>query len=145
MSRPSSKFSGLLSAVQAPAPAPPRLSDSAADRTDADGPPKDTAGADPLPDRSPTATAAPRPASAPRTGRRPAPATPSDAAPTGATSRRRGRPAGKRSDPDFDQVTAYIRRQTYRDVRIALLSDGRGQEFSELVEELLAGWLTKHR
>ena len=48
---------------------------------------------------------------------------------------------GKRSDPDFEQVTAYIRRHTHQGVKIALLQEGKGQEFSELVEDLLAKWL----
>ena len=55
--------------------------------------------------------------------------------------RGRGRPRGKRSDPDFDQVTAYIRKHTHQGAKIALLQEGRGQEFSELVEDLLAEWL----
>ena len=50
----------------------------------------------------------------------------------------KGRPPGKRSDPDFEQVTAYIRKHTHQGVKIALLKEGRGQEFSELVEGLLA-------
>ena len=53
----------------------------------------------------------------------------------------RGRPPGKRSDPDFEQVTAYIRKRTHQGVKIALLKEGKGQEFSELVEGLLAKWL----
>ena len=53
----------------------------------------------------------------------------------------RGRPRGKRSDPNFEQITAYIRKQTHQGVKIALLQEGRSQEFSELVEDLLAKWL----
>jgi hypothetical protein len=58
-----------------------------------------------------------------------------------AVAPRRGRPAGKRSDPDYEQTTAYIRKDTHKDVKIALLQEGQGKEFSELVEELLSGWL----
>lgn len=54
---------------------------------------------------------------------------------------RRGRPRGKRSNPDFEQVTAYIRSRTHRDVKIALLREGDGREFSELIEELLTTWV----
>jgi hypothetical protein len=54
--------------------------------------------------------------------------------------RRVGRPPGKRSDPAYQQVTAWVRRTTYRKVRERLLKQDRG-EFSELVEELLQGWL----
>jgi len=56
-------------------------------------------------------------------------------------SKKLGRPKGKRSNPDYEQVTAYIRSQTYRDVKIALLQRGGDREFSELVEELLTDWL----
>ncbi len=54
---------------------------------------------------------------------------------------RRGRPAGKRSDPDYEQVTAYIKKETHKDVKIGLLQEGQGREFSELVEDLLSKWL----
>ncbi len=64
----------------------------------------------------------------------PAPAPPSPAP-------KKGRPPGKRSNPAFEQVTAYIPGELYRDVRIRLLQEGQGQEFSELVAELLAAWL----
>ena len=53
----------------------------------------------------------------------------------------RGRPKGKRSNPDFEQVTAYIRKQTHQEVKITLLQEGGDREFSELVEELLSEWL----
>jgi len=59
-----------------------------------------------------------------------------------AESLHRGRPAGKRTDPDFAQVTAYIRKQTHQAVKLRLLQEGQGREFSELVEELLADWVT---
>jgi len=48
---------------------------------------------------------------------------------------------GKRSNPDYEQVSAYIRRETYKDVKIALLQQSEGKDFSDLVEELLAEWL----
>ena len=46
---------------------------------------------------------------------------------------------GKRSDNDYRQVSAYIRKDTHQRVKIALLQEER--EFSELVEELLSSWL----
>jgi hypothetical protein len=54
---------------------------------------------------------------------------------------RKGRPPGKRSNPAFEQVTAYIPGDLYRKVRIGLLEDAKGQEFSELVADLLSAWL----
>lgn len=57
-------------------------------------------------------------------------------------SRQRGRPAtGKRSDPDFEQVTVYLRRRTHLDIKKALLDRTDRLDFSDLVEELLQGWL----
>ena len=55
--------------------------------------------------------------------------------------KKRGRPSGKRSDADYVQVTAYIQKDTHREVKIALLKSSDGLDFSELVDNLLAGWL----
>ena len=55
--------------------------------------------------------------------------------------KKRGRPSGKRSDPDCVQVTAYIHKDTHREVKIALLKSGNGMDFSDLVDDLLASWL----
>jgi hypothetical protein len=52
-----------------------------------------------------------------------------------------GRPKGKRSNPDFEQVTAYIKSATYTSVRIELLKEGQKREFSELVQHLLDDWI----
>lgn len=56
-----------------------------------------------------------------------------------AASVRVGRPRAKRSDPNYMQVTAYLRRATYTAARKRLFDDGR--EFSELVEDLVGEWL----
>lgn len=60
--------------------------------------------------------------------------------------RRTGRPAtGKKSDPNYRQVTAYVRKDLYRNVTDTLYDESRGRdtkrkEFSELVDELLEQW-----
>lgn len=55
---------------------------------------------------------------------------------------KRGRPAnGKKNNPGYVGLTTYIRKQTHTSVKIALLEEGQGRELSELVEELLAGWV----
>ena len=63
------------------------------------------------------------------------------AVPQETTAPKRGRPArgAKRNNPDYEQVTAYIKRQTYKQVKIRLIEEDK--EFSELVEELLSAWL----
>lgn len=56
-----------------------------------------------------------------------------------------GRPAtGKRSNPDFEQTSLYLRIETHHAVKVALLQARDGRDVSDLVEELLCEWLTKH-
>jgi len=54
--------------------------------------------------------------------------------------KRLGRPPGKRSHPDYAQVTAYIPAALHDEVKIALIREGK-KEFSRLVEELLRAWI----
>ena len=51
------------------------------------------------------------------------------------------RKQGKSANPSYTKLTAYIRKDTHQTVKIRLLQEGQGREFSELVEELLSGWL----
>lgn len=45
---------------------------------------------------------------------------------------------GKRSDPTFTQITAYIRKDTHENVMRQIY---KRQELSELIEELLTDWM----
>ena len=65
-------------------------------------------------------------------------------APRDGERRKRGRPTGKRSNPDYVQVTAYIPQALYTEVKIALLRE-RGGEFSDLVAELLSSWMQERK
>ena len=53
---------------------------------------------------------------------------------------------GKKSDPDYKQVTAYVRKDLHEKVADALYDESRDREdrkrkeFSELVDELLEKW-----
>jgi hypothetical protein len=71
--------------------------------------------------------------------------TPRPVAPSRPAGKRRGRPAGKRSRTTTVQVTAYIESAIYLEVKIRLLQTaqitGEKQDFSELVQQLLAEWL----
>ena len=58
---------------------------------------------------------------------------------------KRGRPRGKRSNPDYEQVTAYIKKKTYKETKIALLEQEEVENFSELVEKLLSEWLSTQK
>ena len=57
------------------------------------------------------------------------------AEPTG----RMGRPKGKSSDPNFTQVTVYMRKDVHRSARKLLFDDGR--QFSDLVGDLVSKWV----
>jgi hypothetical protein len=58
-----------------------------------------------------------------------------------AVKRPRGRPGGqgKRINPAYTQVTAYIPENLHLETKINLLRNGK-REFSQLVEELLDKW-----
>lgn len=51
------------------------------------------------------------------------------------------RTIGKSSNSDYTQVLTYVRRDTHNRVKAALIFDERKRDLSDLVEELLAGWL----
>ncbi|QFP75405.1 hypothetical protein [Deinococcus sp. AJ005] len=53
--------------------------------------------------------------------------------------RRVGRPPGKRSNPDYQQVTVLLHGQTYLEARKRLLDERK--EASTLINELLDAWL----
>jgi hypothetical protein len=61
-------------------------------------------------------------------------------APAGTTPRP-DRKQGKSTNPAYTQLTAYIRKETHQAVKVRLIQQGQGREFSELVQELLDGWL----
>lgn len=55
-----------------------------------------------------------------------------------------GRPAGKRSDPETTQVTAYIDIQTHEDIKVKILRERRQtgiRNFSGLIQHLLDEYL----
>ena len=60
------------------------------------------------------------------------------------TPAKRGRPGGqgKRGNPDYSQVTAYIPKTLHDETKVNLIRQDN-KEFSQLVEELLSGWNLK--
>ena len=69
------------------------------------------------------------------------PATPVLGADPPAVPRPLGRPRGKRSDPTYEQITAYVRKETYRALKIKLLTSGDERDASEVIEDLISAWL----
>ncbi|MGM9319456.1 hypothetical protein [Deinococcus aquaticus] len=55
--------------------------------------------------------------------------------------RRVGRPPGKRSNPEYQQVTVLLHGQTYLEARKRLLDERK--EVSTLLNELLDEWLKR--
>lgn len=56
----------------------------------------------------------------------------------------RGRPAtGKRSDPDYETTTVFLRRDT-KTAAARLLVGDKGQDLSDVLEKLLSSWVRKH-
>lgn len=54
------------------------------------------------------------------------------------------RPKGKKGDPAYTQVTAYVKTDTYHRTQIRLLQlRGKKKEVSELLQELLTEWLER--
>ena len=88
------------------------------------------------------------PAEPPEPVPEPAPAPPSVAAsplppPAPETQKGRGRPPGKRSDPDWAPRTILMRSKIHRRVSIMLLECDDGPDLSELVDQLLTEWISK--
>ena len=54
-------------------------------------------------------------------------------------ARRVGRPPGKKNNPEYKQVTVYLREEAHRAAKKVLLDEQC--DFSELVDELLEQWL----
>ncbi|MEO0768569.1 MAG: hypothetical protein AAFY72_03915 [Cyanobacteria bacterium J06649_4] len=65
--------------------------------------------------------------------------------------KRRGRPPGRRSDPNYTQISAYVPLELLQDVQDELSSERRElgtrtpRPVSQLVEDLLEGWLQSRK
>jgi hypothetical protein len=59
----------------------------------------------------------------------------------GRSGRRRGRPPGKRSNPDYVQLTCYVREENLDDAKEALMQEkretGRKRDVSDVIDSLL--------
>jgi hypothetical protein len=54
-----------------------------------------------------------------------------------------GRPKGKRSNPNYIQISGYVTLKTYKAVKNALFKEE--MEYSELIQLLLDEWLLKRK
>lgn len=53
-----------------------------------------------------------------------------------------GREVGKRKNPDYTQISAYIRKDTHRAVMQEIVTK---RDLSDLIEELFTEWLKKQK
>jgi hypothetical protein len=58
--------------------------------------------------------------------------------------RGRGRPPGKRSDPDYQPTTVLIRKQTKKTAARLLEDTNAAHDLSDLIEQLLTEWIQQH-
>ena len=52
---------------------------------------------------------------------------------------------GKSKDPEYTQVLTYLKKSTHNAVKAALIFDDKERDLSDLVEELLSGWVVKNQ
>ena len=57
--------------------------------------------------------------------------------------RGRGRPPGKRSDPDYQPTTVLLRKHTKKTASRLLEDTNAAQDLSDLIEQLLTEWIQK--
>jgi hypothetical protein len=57
--------------------------------------------------------------------------------------RGRGRPPGKRSDPDYQPTTVLIRKHTKKTATRLLEDTNAANDLSDLIEQLLTEWIQK--
>ena len=57
--------------------------------------------------------------------------------------RGRGRPPGKRSDPDYQPTTVLLRKLTKKTASRLLEDTNASQDLSDLIEQLLTEWIQK--
>jgi hypothetical protein len=58
--------------------------------------------------------------------------------------RGKGRPPGKRSDPDYQPTTVLLRKRTKKTAARLLEDTNVEQDLSDLIEQLLTEWIQKH-
>jgi hypothetical protein len=58
--------------------------------------------------------------------------------------RGRGRPPGKRSDPDYQPTTVLLRKHTKKTATRLLEDTNAANDLSDLIEQLLTEWIQQH-
>ena len=85
-----------------------------------------------------------------RTMRQPQPVPESEPAPPAADieqprERGRGRPPGKRSNPEWKLFSHFLKRRTQREAAAILQAEDQGRDLSDVLQELLEGWIAQRK
>src|SRR5216683_2382723 len=59
--------------------------------------------------------------------------------------RGKGRPPGKRSNPEWKLYSHFLKKQTQREATNILRNEEDGRDLSDVLQELLAEWITRHK
>src|SRR5689334_2336669 len=59
-------------------------------------------------------------------------------------ARGRGRPPGKRSDPEYQPTTVLLRKHTKKTAARLMEDTNAARDLSDLIEQLLTEWIHKH-
>jgi hypothetical protein len=59
--------------------------------------------------------------------------------------RRRGRPPGKRSNPEWKLFSHFLKKRTQREATAILRAEDDSRDLSDVLQELLEGWITARR
>ncbi|MBV8096903.1 MAG: hypothetical protein JO110_27405 [Acetobacteraceae bacterium] len=70
---------------------------------------------------------------------------PPAAEPAPDTGQRRGRPPGKRSNPEWKLYSHFLKKKTQREASALLRTWDDGRDLSDVLQELLEQWTTQHK
>ncbi len=59
--------------------------------------------------------------------------------------RRKGRPAGKRSNPEWKLYSHFLKKRTQREATAVLRAEDNGSDLSDVLQQLLEQWVAQHR
>ena len=68
-----------------------------------------------------------------------------DAAASVGPGQGRGRPPGKRSNPEWKLYSHYLKKQTQHEATAILHNKENGQDLSDVLQELLEGWIAQQK
>jgi len=73
------------------------------------------------------------------------PAEQPDAATSAEPMRGKGRPPGKRSNPEWKLYSHFLKKQTHREATNILRNEDNGRDLSDVLQQLLDEWLTRQK